>query len=86
MPFRLFAEHGRLVLEGSVDAFAADRLARLLPLAAAARPGAVLDLGRLRFVDHHGVLALQRYRGDLEVRHAPYAVARLCDLPGVELS
>lgn len=81
-PFRLFG-HGRdLVLAGEVDLFAAPRLDRVLASARARCAGA-LDLSRLRFIDHHGLVALARHGsalsrdgGPLTIRGASPALRR----------
>jgi hypothetical protein len=60
--FRVFSDGDRIVVAGSVDLYAADRLARLLadsPTAAAAR----LDLSRLEFVDVAGCRTIARWAG-----------------------
>lgn len=54
--FQVFHEDGRVVLTGSVDVFAADRLRRVLADSPAGR--GVLDLGRLEFVDVAGCRVL----------------------------
>jgi hypothetical protein len=79
VPFRLYSEPGVLMLDGDVDYFAADRLRRVLD--AAPTDGAVLDLGRAGFVDHHGAVALTE-RG-LPVRGMPSSMRRTCELLGL---
>jgi hypothetical protein len=79
VPFRLYAERDALMLDGEVDYFAADRLRRVLDAAAPA--GAVLDLGRLEFADHHAAVVLAET--GLRLRAVPESMRRTCELLGL---
>jgi anti-anti-sigma regulatory factor len=65
-PFRVYANENGLVLEGEVDVFNIDALDRILDLVIDG--DGTLDLDRLRFADHHALLALARRRRALEER------------------
>lgn len=96
VPFRLFGDHepdgGATVVRvaGEVDAFSAEDFERLLDADADRAPAEVLlDLGRLDFIDHHGVLCIARYAeqvrargGNVVIVHAPVVYDRLSGLLG----
>ena len=91
-PFRLYSDPDALVLEGEVDYFSIEALRRVLAATPRDESGVVLDLSRLEFIDHHGLLALAdhaRSFGDgsagVTIRGAPFWVKRLCQLIDVEL-
>ncbi len=67
-PFRVYANEDGLVLEGEVDVFTIEALDRLLDLVMDG--DGALNLDRLRFADHHALLALARRRRALEERGA----------------
>jgi ABC-type transporter Mla MlaB component len=92
VPFRVYSDPDALMLEGEVDYFSTEALRRVL--AAAPRNGSqtVLDLSRLEFIDHHGLLALADHArsfdsgsGGMAIRGAPFWVKRLCQLIDIEL-
>jgi anti-anti-sigma regulatory factor len=62
-PFRLYVVDGRLTLAGVLDAFGADRAARLLRASHVAATGSAvrLDLADLAFVDARGAYTLMRW-------------------------
>ncbi|MCW2740932.1 MAG: hypothetical protein JWR45_1354 [Blastococcus sp.] len=64
-----------MVLTGSVDAFSADRLARVLASSPAEPPGVVLDLGRVEFMDVAGCRALARWAASLSARSVAVELA-----------
>ena len=72
--FALFAEDGRLVLAGSVDACSSDRLGRILATAPITGDDVVLDLAALEFVDVAGCRALAHWAGDLHARSVTVTV------------
>jgi anti-anti-sigma regulatory factor len=85
-PFQLFAEGEHLAMQGEVDVFATELLDRLLEHARC-DDASVIDVARLRFIDHHGVLALARHGeavardgGVLTLRGASPAVRRVWEL------
>jgi ABC-type transporter Mla MlaB component len=89
--FRIWFDDTHVVLSGTVDTFAADRLARVL--AASPVPGrtAVLDLSRLETVDVAGCRALAAWaralagRGvRLRIQGAPRSVVRIWRLLGMD--
>jgi ABC-type transporter Mla MlaB component len=89
--FRIWFDDTHVVLSGTVDTFAADRLARVL--AASPVPGrtAVLDLSRLETVDVAGCRALAAWaralagRGvRLRIQSAPRSVVRIWRLLGMD--
>ena len=67
-PFRIFFDHDRLVLAGSVDTFSADRLARVLASSPVGSDGAVLDLAATQFMDVSSARVLARWARDLQAR------------------
>jgi ABC-type transporter Mla MlaB component len=84
LPFRVaYLDGDTLALEGEVDTFSADALARLLRLTSdPTNPPVELDAGRLRFIDHHGLMALAdgtRERA-LTVRNLSAVARELCEL------
>jgi anti-anti-sigma regulatory factor len=80
VPFRVYHDEHAVVLDGELDYFAAERARRAL--AATAREGDVLDLSRLRFVDHNGAVAL--LDSSAALRGIPKAMRRVLDLRGLE--
>jgi anti-anti-sigma regulatory factor len=91
VPFRVFSRPDALVLEGEVDYFSAADLRRVLDITLQDDGEAVLDLGGLGFVDHHGVMALAERSGALgdgrgvSFQNVPHPVARLSEVMGVAL-
>lgn len=90
--FRLFAGRDGLSLAGEVDSFSAGDLRRLLAAAAPPEGELVLELDELRFIDHHGVMAIADVTRELQstgraVRFlgAPRSFDRLTELLEVEL-
>jgi ABC-type transporter Mla MlaB component len=88
--FRIWFDGPRVVLAGTVDTFAADRLARILAASPVGGPTAVLDLSRLEVADVAGCRALAEWaralhgRGvGLEVVHAPRSVLRIWRVLGM---
>jgi anti-anti-sigma factor len=70
-PFRLYFADATLVLAGVVDAFGADRLARLLRAShapATASGSLVIDVSPLEFVDARGAYTLARWGVQLRER------------------
>jgi ABC-type transporter Mla MlaB component len=65
-PFRVWFEDGRLTVGGEVDAFSADRLARLLAAGHVEGPSVRLDLSGLTFVDLAGVRAVAAWARGLD--------------------
>ncbi|MGY1637404.1 MEDS domain-containing protein [Geodermatophilus sp. SYSU D00742] len=61
-PFRVYLDGGRVTVAGSVDAFGADRLRRVLATSPAG--AAVLDLTRLEFADAAGTRAIAAWAQD----------------------
>lgn len=90
-PFHLFGEAGGLVLSGEIDRFSTPALMRALTLAQAAGEPTSLDLGALRFIDHHAFEALAAHTrrlaadGGCIVRNRPAHVDRLAGLLELEL-
>jgi hypothetical protein len=83
-PFQVFFDDHRLTLAGSVDTFGAGRLARMLATSPVEGPVAVLDLGRLDFVDAAGCRTIALWGRDLadhavglEIRGASTLVRRV---------
>jgi anti-anti-sigma factor len=68
--FRVWFDGGTLAIGGSVDAFGAERLDRVLAATHVDRPVVVLDLSRLEFVDVGGCRTLARWARRLEERSA----------------
>lgn len=86
-PFRAWSEDGRLVIEGDVDTFAADRLLRVLRARPADRPALTLDLSRLAFIDLAGCRAVALWAREtaaagtrLEILGAPRLFQRMWEL------
>jgi anti-anti-sigma regulatory factor len=74
-PFRVFADDGRVVVAGSVDAFAADRLRRVLACTPVDRDGGTtLDLTALAFADAAGCRAVAGWADDRVRAGRPVAV------------
>jgi anti-anti-sigma regulatory factor len=67
-PFRVYANEDGLILEGEVDVFTIDALDRILDLVMDG--DGALNLDRLKFADHHALLALARRRRALAERGA----------------
>ena len=80
VPFRIYHDDDAVVVDGDLDFFSADRARRAL--AETAREGDVLDLQRLRFVDHNGAVALLDSPATL--RGIPNMMRRVLDLRGLE--
>src|ERR1700749_2009063 len=91
VPFRLFAEDGDRVLSGDVDFLSVKALDRALETACDGTEPVVLDLHGLGFIDPNGLEVLVRHTrrlaaaGGCNVRNAPPAVARLCQILDVAL-
>jgi hypothetical protein len=79
VPFRVYRDADALMVDGELDFFSADRVRRTL--AAAAGTGDVLDLDRLRFVDHNAAVALLDSSASL--RGIPTMMRRVLDLRGL---
>lgn len=60
-PFRLFFDRGRLALAGTLDAFGADRLERVLARTHVTGPVVTLDLRALDFADARGCATVAAY-------------------------
>lgn len=60
-PFRLHATADGIALDGEIDGVSLDLLSLALHNAAPARDPLLVDATRLRFIDHHGLLALHGY-------------------------
>jgi ABC-type transporter Mla MlaB component len=90
-PFHLFGEAGGLVLSGEVDRFSTPALARALAHAHIPGEPTSLDLGPLRFIDHHGFEALAAHtrrlaaNGGCSIHSRPHIVNRLGELLGMGL-
>ncbi len=80
VPFRVYHDEDAVVVDGELDFFSAELARRTL--ATAAREGDVLDLDRLRFVDHNGAVALLDSPASL--RGIPNMMRRVLDLRGLE--
>jgi hypothetical protein len=80
VPFRVYHDDDAVMVDGELDFFSADLARRAL--AAAADTGDVLDLQRLRFVDHNGAVALLDSSASL--RGIPTMMRRVLDLRGLE--
>ncbi|MGY1824029.1 MEDS domain-containing protein [Geodermatophilus sp. SYSU D00079] len=91
-PFRVYVDGGRVAVAGSVDAFGADRLRRVLADSPVGGTGtAVLDLGRLEFADAAGCRAFAGWAqqriaagGAVAVVDVPPLVARVWGLLGYD--
>jgi ABC-type transporter Mla MlaB component len=91
-PFRVYSHPDALMLEGEVDYFSTEALRRVLTAAPKDGSQTVLDLSRVEFIDHHGLLALADHARSFDdgsegmaIRGAPFWVKRLCQLIDVEL-
>jgi anti-anti-sigma regulatory factor len=85
-PFRLYSGDDCLELEGEVDYFSAPTFRRALAAAAPPDRDTVLDLSRLRFGDHHAVMALtDPGPARLRLRNVPGRVVRIAQLLDVAL-
>jgi MEDS: MEthanogen/methylotroph, DcmR Sensory domain/STAS domain len=73
-PFQVFFDDDRLALTGSVDTFSAERLARVLASSPVGDEGAVLDVGRVEFVDVAASRVIARWAQDLDARAVPLEV------------
>src|SRR5262245_28825761 len=80
VPFRVYCDDGAGIVDGELDFFSADRARRMLD--ATVGEGDVLDLSRLRFVDHNGAVALLDSSAPL--RGIPNMMRRVLDLRGLE--
>jgi hypothetical protein len=67
-PFQVYFDDDSVALTGSVDAFSADRLARVLATSPVGEQGAVLDLGLVEFVDVAASRVIARWAQDLDAR------------------
>jgi anti-anti-sigma regulatory factor len=88
--FRLWFDGPRAALAGTVDTFAADRLARVLAGISATGPRVALDLSAVEVVDAAGARALARWAGALTDRGtavhlpgAPTSLVRIWSLLGL---
>ena len=89
--FRVWFDEGVVHLGGTVDAFGAGRLARVLEFPAVPSAPAVLDLSGLEVVDVAGCRALARWAAKASrsgrrpvLRGAPRAARRIWDLLGLD--
>lgn len=73
-PFQVFIDEDRIALSGSVDTFSAGRLARVLASSPIGSDGAVLDLGRVEFVDVAASRVIACWAQELEARSLPLEV------------
>jgi MEDS: MEthanogen/methylotroph, DcmR Sensory domain len=80
VPFRVYRDDDALIVDGELDFFSADRARRTLAATVAA--GDVLDLERLRFVDHNGAAALLDSAASL--RGIPNMMRRVLNLRDLE--
>jgi hypothetical protein len=78
VPFRLYRDGTTLILEGEIDYFSVGRLRQAL--AVAAQEPDVIDLRRLRFVDHHGARIL--LDSPVALEGMPVGMRRVCELLG----
>jgi anti-anti-sigma factor len=67
-PFRIFFDEGRLAVVGSVDTFAAERLARVLAATPVTGTTAILDLCQVDFVDVAGCRVIATWARELRKR------------------
>jgi ABC-type transporter Mla MlaB component len=88
--FRVWFDGDRAILAGTVDTFAADRLARVLATSPVAAPAVALDLSGVEVVDVGGARVLADWgrslaeRGTtLHLRGAPRALVRIWGLLGL---
>jgi ABC-type transporter Mla MlaB component len=72
--FRVFFEEGRLAIAGSVDTYAAGRLARMLASSPVPSPVATLDLGRVDFIDVAGCRTIAAWAQELRGRSVQVSV------------
>jgi anti-anti-sigma regulatory factor len=72
-PFRVSFDGGRVVVEGTIDTFDADRLARILA-GSPSVPAALLDVARLEFIDVAGCRVIARWAGELRARGVPVEI------------
>lgn len=86
VPFRIFAKHDALAVDGEVDALTSESLGEMLQLTAV-DDDVVLDLGGLGFIDHNGVRTIEQHAarmegrgGSLTLRDEPDVFRRLSDL------
>lgn len=92
VPFNVYAVSDAIGVRGHVDRFSAAQMVRILELSVTDEPQQTIDLSRLEFVDHAGVVALGvhaerltqqgmkvKFRGNSE------PVGRLAKLLGVGL-
>jgi ABC-type transporter Mla MlaB component len=85
-PFHLFGEAGRLVLSGEIDRFSTPALSRAMSHARTPGEPTDLDLGSLKFIDHHGFETLAAHTrrlaadGGCSVHNQPRIVNRIGEL------
>ena len=90
-PFHLFGEGGGLVLSGEIDRFSTPALSRALFHSHTPGEPTRLDLGSLRFIDHHGFEALAAHtsrlaiNGGCSIHNQPPIIDRLSELLGMKL-
>lgn len=72
--FRVFFDDGGLAVAGTLDAFGADRLTRVLSCSALAPPAVRMDLSRVEFMDAAGCRAIAAWAHGLEQRCGPAEV------------
>jgi anti-anti-sigma factor len=73
-PFRVFFDGGGIAVAGTVDAFGAERLSRVLATSPAPGPAARIDLGRVDFMDAAGCRAVAAWAHGVEQRAVPVTV------------
>jgi hypothetical protein len=78
VPFRIYAAGDALLLEGEIDYFSSDALARVLALA---HGDEVLDLSGAGFIDHHGARIL--VESGVPLAGMPVSMRRTCELMGL---
>jgi ABC-type transporter Mla MlaB component len=86
--FRVFFEDpSTVVVDGEVDVFMADAFERVLRHPLSHEGLVALDLSKLVFIDHHGLMVLaERIAADpVRVRNMPASARRLCDLLEIEV-
>jgi anti-anti-sigma factor len=73
-PFRIFFDGCGLAVAGTLDAFGADRLTRVLTSSALDPPAVRMDLSRVEFMDAAGCRAIAAWAHGLEERWGPAAI------------
>ncbi|TXL61394.1 MEDS domain-containing protein [Aeromicrobium terrae] len=93
VPFQLFTNSDGIAVAGEVDSASADLFEQLLTIDDGTTEDVVLDLAELTFIDHHGVVAVQRFADRLRdagrhlmIRDEPEVFRRLTDLLGVDVA